>query len=73
MSYEDLLRKYQTFDRTRLFDDEWKVTQQWTTLTVPWTADYHKTKFSFKIEKKSQVVLVLSQVNCRFVLEIETY
>jgi hypothetical protein len=62
MSYEDLLKKYQTFDRTRLFDDDWKVTQQWTTLTVPWTADYHKTKFSFTLEKKASVVLVLSQV-----------
>ena len=24
MSYEDLLKKYSTFDRTRLFDDTWK-------------------------------------------------
>ena len=63
MSYEDLLRKYQTFDRTRLFNNDWKVTQQWTTLTVPWTADYHTTKFSFSIEKKTSVVLVLSQVS----------
>jgi hypothetical protein len=62
MSYEDLLTKYQTFDRTRLFDDDWKVTQQWTTLTVPWTTDYHTTKFSFTIEKQASIVLVLSQV-----------
>ena len=62
ISYEDLLKKYQTFDRTRLFGDDWKVTQQWTSLTVSWTSDYHSTKFSFTIEKKAPVVLVLSQV-----------
>jgi hypothetical protein len=62
MSYEDLLKKYQTFDRTRLFDEDWKVTQQWTSLTVPWTVDYQDTKFSFTLEKKAPVVIVLSQV-----------
>ena len=63
MSYEDLLKKYDTFDRTRLFSDEWKVTQQWTSLTVPWTVDYHSTKFSFTLEDKASVVIVLSQVS----------
>ena len=62
MSYEDLLKKYQTFDRTRFFDADWKVTQQWTSLKVPWTADYQDTKFSFTLEKKAPVVIVLSQV-----------
>lgn len=62
ISYEDLLKKYQTFDRTRLFTDDWKVTQQWTSLTVPWTVDYHNTKFSFTLEKKA-LVIVLSQVS----------
>lgn len=63
MSYDDLLKKYQTFDRTRLFSDDWKVTQQWTSLTVPWTVDYHATKFSFTLEKTAPVVLILSQVS----------
>jgi hypothetical protein len=65
MSYDDLLKKYQTFDRTRLFTDDWKVTQQWTSLTVPWTVDYNDTKFSFTLDKDAPVVIVLSQVrNC---------
>lgn len=63
MSYKDLLEKYQTFDRTRLFGDDWKVTQQRTSLAVAWTTDYHSTKFSFTLEKKAPVVLVLSQVS----------
>lgn len=70
MSYDDLLKKYETFDRTRLFSDDWKVTQQWTSLTVPWSVDYHDTKFSFTLEKKAPVVIVLSQVSlCTLIAE----
>ena len=71
MSYDDLLKKYQTFDRTRLFDADWKVTQQWTSLTVPWTVDYHDTKFSFTLEKKAPVVIVLSQLDGRYFCGLE--
>ncbi|KAH8808104.1 hypothetical protein F5884DRAFT_677059 [Xylogone sp. PMI_703] len=66
ISYEDLLKKYQTFDRTRLFSPEWKVTQQWTSLEVPWTVDYNNTKFSFTLEKTAPVVIVLSQLDDRY-------
>lgn len=66
ISYQDLLRKYQTFDRTRLFDDTWNVTHQWATVRVPWTVDYHDTKFSFTISKPSSVVVVLNQLNTRY-------
>ncbi|KAF4635471.1 hypothetical protein G7Y89_g2614 [Cudoniella acicularis] len=71
MSYEDLLKKYQTFDRTRLFTDEWKVTQQWTSVTVPWSVDYNSTKFSFTLEKKAPVVIVLSQLDSRYFCGLE--
>ena len=71
MSYEDLLRKYQTFDRTRLFSEEWKVTQQWTSLTIPWTVDYQDTKFLFTLEKKAPVVIVLSQLDGRYFSGLE--
>ncbi|KAG0652956.1 hypothetical protein D0Z07_0085 [Hyphodiscus hymeniophilus] len=71
MSYEDLLKKYQTFDRTRLFDEEWKVTQQWTSLTVPWTVDYQDTKFNFTLKKKAPVVIVLSQLDGRYFSGLE--
>ena len=62
ISYKDLLRKYQSFDRTRLFGADWNITQQWTTVNVPWTADYNDTKFSITLTKKGPVVIVLSQV-----------
>lgn len=72
ISYDDLLRKFQTFDRTRLFNsDDWHVTQQWTSLQVPWTNEYHETKFAFTLEKSSSVVIVLSQLDSRYFRGLE--
>lgn len=62
ISFKDLLRKYQIFDRTRLFGPDWNITQQWTTVDVPWTADYNDTRFSVTLTKASPVVIVLSKV-----------
>lgn len=66
ISYEDLLREYSSFDRTRLFGSDWQITQQWTTVDVPWSADYNKTKFSVTLTKRSPVVIVLSQLDDRY-------
>lgn len=63
ISYEDLLRKYQAFDRTRLFAGDWKVAYAWTNLNVPWTVGYHATKFSFRLARPAPVVVALSQVS----------
>ncbi|KAL9131646.1 MAG: hypothetical protein Q9217_000457 [Psora testacea] len=66
ISYDDLLRKYSEFERTRLFDKDWMITQQWTTVNVPWSADYNDTKFSITITKKGPLVIVLSQLDDRY-------
>ncbi|KAJ5168766.1 uncharacterized protein N7482_004360 [Penicillium canariense] len=66
ISYEDLLKKYQHFDRTRLFGNEWTITQQWTTLNVPWSADYHSTKFVMNVTQAGPTVIVLSQLDNRY-------
>ncbi|KAK3945968.1 calpain family cysteine protease [Diplogelasinospora grovesii] len=71
ISYKDLLRKYQAFDRTRLFGPDWKVTSIWTTLSVPWTHKYHDTKFSFTLARPGPVVLVLSQLDDRYFRGLE--
>jgi 6,7-dimethyl-8-ribityllumazine synthase len=63
MSYEDLLRKYQRLDRTRIFGPDWRITQQWTSLHVPWSADYHQTRFSVNVTRTTPVVIVLSQLD----------
>ncbi|OOF99049.1 hypothetical protein ASPCADRAFT_163003 [Aspergillus carbonarius ITEM 5010] len=66
ISYDDLLKKYQHFDRIRLFNDEWTVTQQWTTLNVPWSADYHSTKFVLDVKNPGPAIIVLSQLDDRY-------
>ncbi|RAL61314.1 hypothetical protein DID88_009450 [Monilinia fructigena] len=71
MSYDDLLKKYQTFDRTRLFTDEWKVTQSWASMEVPWTVSYHDTKFSFTLDNAAPVMIVLSQLDSRYFCGLE--
>lgn len=66
ISYEDLLRRYSGFDRTRLFGADWQLSQQWTTVDVPWTADYNSTKFTMTLTKRSPVVIALSQLDDRY-------
>ncbi|OQV07361.1 hypothetical protein CLAIMM_11807 [Cladophialophora immunda] len=63
ISYEDLLKTYQHFDRTRIFGAEWNVTQCWTSVDVSWSAEYHSTKFSLTLEEKAPVVIVLAQLD----------
>ena len=71
ISYKDLLRKFQSFDRTRLFGPEWSVTQQWTTVDIPWSADYNDTKFSVTLTEPSPVVIVLSKLDERYFQALE--
>lgn len=66
ISYEDLLRKYQHFDRTRLFrDPDWRCCQRWIGVDVPWKPHYHE-KFHIKLTRESPLVLVLSQLDNRY-------
>lgn len=66
ISYEDLLRKYQHFDRTRLFrDPDWRSCQRWIGVEVPWKPQYNE-KFHIKLTKESPLVLVLSQLDTRY-------
>ncbi|KAL8853967.1 MAG: hypothetical protein Q9221_001275 [Calogaya cf. arnoldii] len=71
ISYKDFLRKYQSLDRTRLFGPEWSICQQWTTVNVPWSADYNDTKFSVTVTKPGPVVIVLSQLDDRYFRGLE--
>ncbi|KAF7563200.1 hypothetical protein G7046_g903 [Stylonectria norvegica] len=71
IEYSDLLRKYQAFERTRLFASDWRVTQTWTTFTVPWTLDYQDTYFTFAISEPGPVVIVLAQLDDRYFRGLE--
>jgi len=68
ISYEDFLKYYPEIDRIRLFGDDWTVAQQWTAVTVPWTAEYLDTSFDVTITKAGPVVIVLSQPDDRYFL-----
>src|SRR5947207_12678033 len=63
MSFNDFCRKFNTIDRTRLFNEQWLVLQQWTALHVSWLSGYSMTKFVVEIKKEGPVVVVLRQVS----------
>lgn len=43
----------------------------WTTLHIPWTTDYHDTKFAFSLAKPGPVVIVFSQLDERYFKGLE--
>ncbi|KAI0406646.1 hypothetical protein F4802DRAFT_89212 [Xylaria palmicola] len=64
--FEDMVEKYQHFDRTRLFRDaEWRCCQRWIGVEVPWKPQWNE-KFHFKLTKPSPLVLVLQQLDNRY-------
>jgi hypothetical protein len=60
--YKDLLKHFQHIDRTRLFGPDWSITQQWTSVNVPWSVNYLDTHFRLNLSKASPVVIMLTQV-----------
>jgi hypothetical protein len=62
MSYDDLRRRFDLLDRTRLFDEEWTVVQRWTSVSASWVTGYLTTKFLVEIKKEGPTVFVLCQV-----------
>lgn len=70
ISYEDFLKRFQNVNRVRLFSKEWQVAQCWTCVNVPWAVDYLDTKFQFTIVEKCSVVIVLSQPDDRYFMQL---
>ncbi|KAE8867705.1 hypothetical protein PTNB29_01616 [Pyrenophora teres f. teres] len=66
MSYEEMLKRFELLDRTRLFDDTWTVVQHWTSVSVAWVTGYMNTKFSVEIKKTGPTVFVLCQLDDRY-------
>lgn len=64
--FEDLLQKYDVIYRTRLFTEEWKVSQQWTTLAIPWAGQYQDSTFKIEILESAPAVICLSQLDDRY-------
>ncbi|KAF3041876.1 hypothetical protein E8E12_003376 [Didymella heteroderae] len=71
MSYGDLLKRFDLLDRTRLFDHNWTVVQQWTSVAVGWVTGFMNTKFSVEIKKKGPTVFQLCQLDGRYFRGLE--
>ncbi|KAH8660922.1 hypothetical protein BGZ60DRAFT_381562 [Tricladium varicosporioides] len=71
MSFQDFTRKFNTIDRTRLFDKNWVVNQHWTSVSVSWISSFLATKFLIEVEKDGPVVLVLRQLDDRYFRNLE--
>ncbi|KAK0717300.1 hypothetical protein B0T26DRAFT_646798 [Lasiosphaeria miniovina] len=63
MTYQDMLLTFTNLYRTRLFDDQWTVTQEWTSVSVAWLTGYLQQKFVVEVKKSGTVVFVLQQVS----------
>jgi hypothetical protein len=61
-----VLKKYDVIWRTRLFSQDWKVAQQWTSLAVPWDGTFQDTKFEVTITRETPTVIVLSKLDERY-------
>lgn len=62
MLYDDMLETFKYLHRTRLFDGNWNVIQQWNSCDVSWFTGYLRTKFVVDVKKAGTVVFVLAQV-----------
>lgn len=62
MSYEDVLSNFKWIHRTRLFDENWTIAQQWTSENISWVPGYLKTKFVVEVKQAGLTVIVLSKV-----------
>ncbi len=51
MTYADMLNTFTNLYRTRLFDDTWTVTQQWTGVNVAWLTGYLQKKFVVEVKE----------------------
>ena len=58
--YSGLRNRFDILDHTHLFDHEWTLVQQWTSVNVSWVIGYLNTKFQAEIKKAGPTVLVFS-------------
>ncbi|VUC25931.1 unnamed protein product [Clonostachys rosea] len=66
MTLDDVLHNFQWLNRTRLFNDQWTVAQQWTSLPISWIPGYLNTKFVITVEKAGLAVIVLTKPDERY-------
>ena len=57
-----MLKHWQHIDRTRIFEKEWIVTQQWTSAPIPYAVQYLDKFFRLSLTRPTSVVIMLCQV-----------
>lgn len=69
MTYEDAINTFDSFERTRLLDEQdWCIKSAWVKMNVPWTPQYNPVYFTVHLTQPSDVVLALSQLEDRYFL-----
>ncbi|CAK7224901.1 hypothetical protein SCUCBS95973_005676 [Sporothrix curviconia] len=66
MSFQDMLDTFGFLHRTRLFDAQWTVVQQWASVGVAWVPGYLGTRFVIDVKVPGLLVVVLSQLDDRY-------
>jgi hypothetical protein len=62
VTLDNFLRYFDSIQRTRLFDETWTLTQQWTSVNIPAGAvTYLDTSFKISLPSPGPVVIVLAQ------------
>ncbi|KAG9022453.1 hypothetical protein FRB95_014777 [Tulasnella sp. JGI-2019a] len=69
MEYSDFLETWAIIERSRLFDEDWVMSQQWLNVTTgsylnAW--NYGDVSYSIKVDKPTPAVIVLAQLDQRY-------
>jgi len=76
MEYEDFMKTWSMVERSRLFDDSWRMSSLWLNVTaqsLPTSWSFGDVSFTFTIPARSPCIIVLAQVDSRYFKEISGY
>lgn len=71
MPYKLFLQRFACLSRTRLFSNEWNISQRWAIIQVPWSGECNDTKFEFVLPQATPAVIVLSKLDERYFVGLE--
>ncbi|KAI5261539.1 cysteine proteinase [Aureobasidium subglaciale] len=67
VTLDNFLKHFDSIQRTRLFDESWTLTQQWTSVSVPAGAvTFLDTSFQISLSRPGPVVFVLAQLDSSY-------
>ncbi|KAJ3044236.1 hypothetical protein HDV00_002914 [Rhizophlyctis rosea] len=71
MEYADFLKEWTVIDRTRLFDRTWSVASHWLEFAPSFPPEWGEVHFTLQFTKKTDAVIVLSQLDNRYFRGLE--